>query len=220
MPADNASGLSRRRFLVTAGGALIAAFLQACRQAVNPREPDAGAAETGAAPPAAPQALPPTPACGDQQEATLAQTEGPYFTPNSPERNNLRPGSGGGTPMVLTGAVLRTDCTPVSRALVDVWHADDNGEYDNEGYRLRGHLFTDDQGSYRLETIVPGLYPGRTRHLHVKVQAPGGRVLTTQLYFPDEPGNRSDGIFSPELNMAVTGAGGSLDASFDFVLEA
>lgn len=183
-----------------------------------PPEPSGGSSGG----PAAPQALRPTPACGHGDEAapTEAQTEGPYFTPDSPERTNFRPGAGGGAPLLLTGAVLRTDCTPVARALVDVWHADASGEYDNRGYRLRGHFFTDDEGRYRLETIVPGLYPGRTRHLHVKVQAPGGRVLTTQLYFPDEPANPRDRIFRPELNMTVSGGPGATDAEFNFVVDA
>ena len=84
-----------------------------------------------------------------------------------------------GTRIVVEGSVLTTDCRPMPQALVDFWQADDRGQYDNAGYRLRGHQFTDDTGHYRLETIVPGLYPGRTRHIHVKVQAPNQPVLTT-----------------------------------------
>jgi protocatechuate 3,4-dioxygenase beta subunit len=102
---------------------------------------------------------------------------------------------------------------------VDFWQADDRGEYDNAGYRLRGHQFTDDAGRYRLETIVPGHYPGRTRHLHVRVQAPNGPVLTTQLYFPDEPANQRDGIFTPELVMKVRDVDAGKLATFDFVLQ-
>ena len=222
MPDWPAGNVSRRRFLVAAGGALLAATVQACRSQrdIAPGLDDGRAG--GNDRPPAPQALPPTPACGEQGEAvpTAAQTEGPYFTPNSPERTNLRAGAGAGTPLVLSGAVLRTDCTPVARALIDVWHADANGEYDNRGYRLRGHFFTGSEGTYRMETIVPGLYPGRTRHLHVKVQAPGGRVLTTQLYFPEEAANQRDGIFRPELNMAVSDSGNGKAAEFNFVLEA
>jgi protocatechuate 3,4-dioxygenase beta subunit len=71
------------------------------------------------------------------------------------------------------------------------------------GFRLRGHQFTDGAGRYRLDTIVPGVYPGRTRHIHVRVQAPNGPLLTTQLYFPGETENRRDGIFNPKLLMAV-----------------
>ena len=58
-------------------------------------------------------------------------------------------------------------------------------------------------GNYTLETVVPGLYPGRTRHIHVKVQAPNGPVLTTQLYFPNEPRNATDGIFDATLVLPI-----------------
>ena len=78
-------------------------------------------------------------------------------------------------------------------------------EYDNNGYRLRGHQFTDADGRYAFETIVPGLYPGRTRHFHVKFQAANNPVLTTQLYFPGEPDNERDGIFRPELLLTIEG---------------
>jgi protocatechuate 3,4-dioxygenase beta subunit len=64
---------------------------------------------------------------------------------------------------------------------LDFWQADVNGAYDNVGFRFRGHQFTNAQGAFALTTIVPGLYPGRTRHIHVKMQAPGRPVLTTQL---------------------------------------
>ena len=158
--------------------------------------------------------LAPTPSCDDGDVPTPEQTEGPFFTPDSPERTSLREDGIVGTPFLLTGTVLATDCTPLSGALLDFWHADDSGEYDNDGYRLRGHQFTDAGGAYRLETIVPGLYTGRTRHIHVKVQRNGGSVLTTQLYFPGEAGNESDGIFDPALLMSAA----SGDARFDFVL--
>lgn len=145
-----------------------------------------------------PTSLEPTPSCEDGDETTPAQTEGPYFTPNSPQKTNLAADVDAGTKLVLTGTVLSTDCRPVERALVDFWQADDGGNYDNEGYRLRGHQFTDAQGRYELTTVVPGRYPGRTRHIHVKVQARNGPVFTTQLYFPEEPQNESDGIFREE----------------------
>jgi protocatechuate 3,4-dioxygenase beta subunit len=120
---------------------------------------------------------------------------------------------------VVTGMVLSTTCQPVARALIDVWHADDRGGYDTTGFRLRGHQFADDQGRYRLETIVPGIYVGRTRHFHVKVQAPNRPVLTTQLYFPGETVNTRDPIFSRDLVMQVSDAGTGKAATFDFVLD-
>ena len=86
------------------------------------------------------------------------------------------------------------------------------------GYRLRGHQFTDANGRFSLETIVPGLYPGRTRHIHVKVQRPNGAILTTQLYFPGEARNASDGIYSAELLMNVVDGANGKDATFNFVV--
>jgi hypothetical protein len=91
----------------------------------------------------------------------------------------------------------------VERALLDLWHADEHGEYDNAGFRYRGHIFTDSEGRYRFRTITPGVCPGRTRHYHIKVQAPERPVLTTQLYFADEPANRRDGLFRRELVMRI-----------------
>ena len=184
-----------------------------------------GRRPTGAAAPAPPPAagtLVPTPACADDDDPTPAQTEGPYFKRSSPERASLLETGLAGTRLVLTGTVLSTDCRPVARALLDFWQADDRGQYDNTGFRLRGHQFTDGQGRFRLETIVPGLYPGRTRHLHVKVQAPGRPVLTTQLYFPGEAGNARDGIFDARLLLdapRASGAGEGRTATFDFVLD-
>jgi protocatechuate 3,4-dioxygenase beta subunit len=167
-----------------------------------------------------PAALAPTPACSDDDDdLTPAQTEGPYFKRSSPERASLLEPGMSGTRLVLTGRVLATDCRPVARALLDFWQADARGQYDNTGFRLRGHQFTDDSGAYRLETVVPGLYPGRTRHIHVKVQAPNQPVLTSQLYFPGEPRNASDGIYDARLLMDVQDGGDGQTGAFDFVLD-
>ena len=96
--------------------------------------------------------------------------------------------------------------------------SDNDGVYDNEGYRLRGHQFADEEGRFALETIVPGLYTGRTRHIHVKAQGPGGPILTTQLYFPGEPDNERDMIFNPALLMDVQDSDEGQLAFFTFVV--
>ncbi|HMM91944.1 dioxygenase family protein [Bradyrhizobium sp.] len=159
-----------------------------------------------------------TPACHDGDAVTLAQTEGPYFKPSSPERIELIEEGMAGQPIELAGFVLTRACRPLAGALLDFWQADDQGRYDNSGFRLRGHQFTDAEGRYRLRSVVPGLYPGRTRHIHVKVQPRDGRVLTTQLYFPGEPVNRTDGLFRRELLMRTTRNAGALAGRFDFVV--
>ncbi len=164
--------------------------------------------------------LAPTPQCGDEDEliATAPQTAGPFYTPQTPERRSLLEPEMTGRRLVVSGHVYSTDCEPIPGALLDFWQADDAGVYDIQGYRLRGHQFADDEGRFELETIVPGLYPGRTRHIHVMAQAPNGPVLTTQLYFPEEPANATDGIFDPALLMDVTEAEDDRVAFFTFVL--
>ncbi len=192
---------SRREFLKVAAGL----------SAIAAGAPAADAAQA--------QPLRPTPSCPGSAPPTARQTEGPYFKPDSPLRASLLEPGLVGTKIVVTGVILSTTCQPIARALLDVWHADDRGDYDNSGFRLRGHQFTDDQGRYRLETIVPGIYVGRTRHFHVKVQAPNRPVLTTQLYFPGDATNARDPIFSRELVMQVSEAAGGKAAAFDFVLD-
>ncbi len=164
------------------------------------------------------QSLAPTPACHDGDEPTLPETEGPFFKPRSPLRSDLREPSLPGRPVELSGRVLTRACRPVAGAIVDLWQADDTGEYDNKGFRLRGHVFTDSEGRYTFRTIVPGLYPGRTRHFHAKIQAPKAPLFTTQFYFPDEPRNRTDAFFHRELVMQVASAEDTLRARFDVVL--
>jgi protocatechuate 3,4-dioxygenase beta subunit len=162
--------------------------------------------------------LPATPQCRDD-DPTPSQTEGPYFTPNSPERASLIEPDMKGERMSLAGFVLDRHCRPVPGALLDLWHADADGAYDNVGYRLRGHQFSDPEGRFVFETIVPGRYPSRTRHFHVKVQAPGRDILTTQLYFPDEPGNARDWIFSEALVLDLQQEAAMKIGRYDFVLD-
>jgi len=127
----------------------------------------------------------PAPTCNS---LTQSQTEGPYYSPNTPERNSLLEEGMPGTRLLLVGYVLDQNCRPLPNAWLDFWQADANGEYDNIGYRLRGHQFSDSQGRYHLETILPGLYSSRPiEHIHVKVQPEGGEVITSQLYFPAQP---------------------------------
>jgi len=163
--------------------------------------------------------LAPTPSCRDSDEPTVRETEGPFFKPRSPERSGLREPGTKGHPLELSGLVLTRSCRPLHGAVVDLWHADEKGEYDNIGFRYRGHVITGPEGAFSFRTIVPALYSGRTRHYHVKVQARGSRLLTTQLYFPNEPANLRDGLFQRELLMRVTNAGDDLAGRFDFVLD-
>jgi protocatechuate 3,4-dioxygenase beta subunit len=161
----------------------------------------------------------PTPSCRDADEPTEEQIEGPYFKPRSPLRTDLVVSGSRGKIVTVEGQVLTRSCRPVPGTLLDLWHADENGNYDNSGFRYRGHLISDSSGRYRFRTILPGLYPGRTRHYHFKVQAPLKPILTTQLYFPGERGNDYDFFFSEELLVRFEGGASGTTARFDFVLD-
>jgi len=125
-----------------------------------------------------------------------------------------------GTRVMLVGRVLTSQCAPVAGAIVDVWQADDAGVYDLKGYRLRGKVTADAQGKYAIESILPGLYPGRTRHIHVKISIPGGATLTSQVYFPNEGANETDRTFNAAMLAKMSdGAGGAKLATIDFVLK-
>jgi protocatechuate 3,4-dioxygenase beta subunit len=207
----------RRSFLQKSLVLPIVLLFSAC---AGPVSTNGTAANTAASPLATTGANAPVltnaPSCSGV--ATISQTEGPFYKSNSPERTSLREPGISGTPLTVTGYVLSTSCHPIAHALLDFWQADGNGNYDNTGFRLRGHQYTDNQGRYSLDTVVPGEYPGRTRHMHVKVQAPDGPVLTTQLYFPGEARNDSDGIFSPELLMHVQQTSNGELATFNFII--
>ncbi len=181
-----------------------------------------GWSAVGAALPSAGQQrlpAPPVPACTAGTHATPSQTEGPFYKAGSPERTSLVEPNMAGMKLIVTGYVLsRSDCRPVAGTWLDFWQADGMGSYDNIGYRLRGHQFTDGAGLYSLETIMPGLYPGRTRHIHVKVRPPQGPMLTTQIYFPGEPRNQTDGMFNLALLADVRDGAGGKVATFSFIV--
>ena len=116
------------------------------------------------APPAAAASCPPT----------APDMLGPFYTPNAPQRS--RTGDG----LTVHGAVRSTrDCTPLPGATIEWWSADGKGEYQD---RLRATQSVDAAGTFRYVTESPGRYPGRPPHLHVKVTAPGHRILVTQVY--------------------------------------
>ncbi|RPI86347.1 MAG: intradiol ring-cleavage dioxygenase [Chloroflexi bacterium] len=151
----------------------------------------------------------PAPAC---EELTQSQTEGPYYKPDTPERNSLLEAGMQGTRLILVGYVLDQNCQPLPDAWLDFWQAAANGEYDNTGYRLRGHQFSDARGRYYLETILPGLYSSRPiEHIHVKVRPEGGQEVTTQLYFPQQA--------IEGLTITIEDRGDYLLGFFNFVVE-
>ncbi|HSO55004.1 MAG TPA: hypothetical protein VL330_20220, partial [Actinomycetes bacterium] len=132
-PAVDPPRLTRRRLLQLGLALPLPMVLAACDDATTD-QPGAAAPGTTGPPASATTAagaagtLAPTPACDDGDDPTPAQTEGPYFTPNSPQRASLLEAGTGGQRLVVAGAVLTSDCRPVQQALLDFWQADDAGE--------------------------------------------------------------------------------------------
>lgn len=162
------------------------------------------------------------------KEGQLAPTppdiEGPFYKAGAPFMDDqivYAPTRPEETLLFVSGRVRDTDGQPLSQAVLDIWHADMDGRYDNDGYTMRGKVRAcGSDGSYQFKTIVPGDYqiaenPAdfRCAHVHVRVSAPGCKTLTTQLYFPNDPYNATDHWFDARRVIDPK------DAVFDFVLE-
>jgi protocatechuate 3,4-dioxygenase beta subunit len=143
---------------------------------------------------------------------TPGDMEGPFYRAGAPARASLAEPGAKAEKLLLTGVVRSADCKPLAGVKLDFWQADAEGAYDNQGYRYRGVVTTDAEGRYRLETNLPPPYMGRPRHIHVKLQRPGGKLLTTQLYFPGE----SRGA-DKALVVRLERRDGAQTATFDFV---
>jgi protocatechuate 3,4-dioxygenase beta subunit len=151
---------------------------------------------------------------------TPTQIEGPYYKVASPHRASLIEPGITGVRILLTGRVLNERGTPIPGAVLDFWQSDDIGNYDMVGNLLRGHVFTDETGTYNLETIMPACYePRQAKHMHVKLQGVS-RPYTTQLYFSDDADRVNDHFYMRELEVQVEDLpDGSQRGTFDFVIQ-
>jgi protocatechuate 3,4-dioxygenase beta subunit len=154
--------------------------------------------------------------CAGRTEPNI---EGPFYRPGAPFRSDLGEG------LVIRGSVRDTRCRPLRDAVIDVWQANPEGEYDLDGDELRGQLRTGADGTFAISTVLPGRYRNggtyRPRHVHVKLHANGRPPLTTQLYFPGDPENDADSWFRPSLLLRRLPSGchpRPAEHRFDFVL--
>ena len=126
---------------------------------------------------------------------TTTDILGPFYRPGSPVRTNLQIPGDPGTKLYLSGKVKHDDCTtPFKKAKVEIWHCSSKGEYDNstDEFKYRGTTFTDDDGKYFFNTILPVPYNTggstyRPAHYHMMITAEGYQPLITQLYFVGDP---------------------------------
>lgn len=117
---------------------------------------------------------------------------GPFYKPGSPFREDIIPSTSQGEPLVLEGKVF-TDCDkPLKDAVVEIWNANEDGDYDTSNeFKFRGSARTTEDGAYRFRTIIPGRYLNggtfRPSHIHFRITAPGHEELVSQVYFKDDP---------------------------------
>lgn len=160
----------------------------------------------------------PTPGCLITDDNIL----GPFYKADAPFKADLTDGSVG-TPLIVSGTVYCSDCvTPLANAVVDVWQANDTGDYDSVGYVLRGKMETNQDGKYEYASILPGFYLNgaqyRPRHIHYKVSHPQSAALTTQLYFEGDPYIPIDPFVKPGLIRPLVQQGSIYHCTFDVVL--
>ena len=180
---------------------------------------------------------------------TPKQTEGPFYPTELPldTDNDLLILNDTITPAVgeithLSGRVLNASGAPIRGAQVEIWQCDNNGAYLHQGSANRdqwdkhfqgfGRFLTGSTGEYYFRTIKPVPYPGRTPHIHFAVKMGGKKILTTQCYVKNHPGNVKDGLWNrirdPQGRDSVTvdfakvtdSKIGELAAHFDIVLGA
>lgn len=128
---------------------------------------------------------------------------GPYYTANAPNISNniLASSTEVGTRLILSGYVKNLECNAfLPNTLIDIWHANDDGQYDNSGFNLRGKVYSDSNGYYSFETILPGKYLNgndfRPSHIHFKITPPNSNAFITHLYFAGDTSIAIDPVAS------------------------
>ena len=180
---------------------------------------------------------------------TPSNALGPFYPPTKPADHDAdltqvagRTGRAQGTILYVTGRVVDTSGKPVDGAVIELWQANAFGRYvhpaDSDasgaldpGFQGYGTLRAGSDGQFRIKTIKPAPYSGRTPHIHFIV-AGGNARLTTQMFFEGEASNQRDGLYrflSADDRRASTGRyvdrarpaeEGSLAVVWDIVLPA
>ena len=157
---------------------------------------------------------------------------GPFYRPNAPTRSDLTYEGLKGTRIVLKGKVFSSDCTTVlPDALVEIWHCNTEGEYDNDTteFKQRASLNTNENGEYSFTTILPGKYLNgelyRPSHIHYRVTEKNSRELISQIYFKGDPHIADDPWASQDkaklriLQITPEDINGNLTINFDIYLK-
>lgn len=139
---------------------------------------------------------------GNDMCRTQKDAEGPFYKANAPLRSVIETE---GERLKIEGQVFQSDdCkTPLQGAVLDIWHCDNDGNYDLKGFKGRGQVTTGKDGRYSFSTIFPPPYGSRPRHIHIKVRAAGKTELTTQLYFRGDPNIQNDFARNAETDRVI-----------------
>ncbi|HTF19489.1 MAG TPA: hypothetical protein VK658_15535 [Chryseolinea sp.] len=150
---------------------------------------------------------------------TQRDAEGPFYKPGAPLKVIIETE---GQPLHIAGTIFKaSDCTtPVANAVIDIWHCDSSGNYDNQGFKCRGVVKSDSRGKYAFKTIFPPSYGSRPRHIHVKVRAEGHTELTTQIYFQGDTNLQNDFARNAETSrvLSLTSGQGEQHGLFDIYI--
>ena len=169
---------------------------------------------------------------------TPAQTEGPFYPIVDQEdkdwdltRVKGRSQPAKGEVVFVKGMVQDENCKPIKGAMVEIWHCNTEGEYDNESehFQLRGKSFSNEKGEYSFKTILPGKYLNggkfRPAHIHFRVTAKNSEELISQIYFHGDPHITADPWASKEkaerriLPISLEDTKGNLAVAFDVFLK-
>jgi catechol 1,2-dioxygenase len=152
---------------------------------------------------------------------TITTIEGPFYLPDAPAAKSpcVLPHRSNepGPVLIFSGRVLSSNGEALPGAVLDLWQSDTNGRYshfdiprDEAPYNLRARISADRSGKFDVQTRLPGPYEipkagptgallaamgrhaWRPAHLHMKVEHPGYRTLTTQLFLKNDPWLGSD----------------------------
>jgi hydroxyquinol 1,2-dioxygenase len=177
---------------------------------------------------------------------TEATVFGPFHVEGAPHYGHGADIANGaaGEPCIVRGRVLGRKGEPVADAVVEVWQADAEGNYDVqypglEQHRARGVLRSGADGRFDFRTIVAEAYPipvdgpvgamlratkrhpWRPAHLHFMITAPGYEKLVTHVFRDGDRYLDSDAVFGVRQSLVadwVRQADGVYSLEFDFVL--
>jgi hydroxyquinol 1,2-dioxygenase len=177
---------------------------------------------------------------------TEATVFGPFHVDGAPhyaDGDDVANGAAG-IPCRVRGTVKGLNGEPVAGAVIEVWQADEQGNYDVQYPGLdepqaRGVLKSGPDGRFHFRTIVAeaypipsdgtvgellratGRHPWRPAHLHFMIKAPRYETLVTHVFRKGDQYLDSDAVFGVRESLVgdwLAQPDGSYTLDFDFVL--